>query len=121
MPIRDIYKGRVVHLTVEDFVLPNGHPMEIEISTSLIRLADPKRGGELLERIRNVRQYVATNIGIVMPKVRIRDNHRFDRDGYRIKIADAAVAEGTLMPTRLLALQKVTPCGGTNLGRRAPG
>jgi ADP-ribose pyrophosphatase len=29
--IRDIYKGRVVHLTVEDFVLPNGHPMEIEI------------------------------------------------------------------------------------------
>ena len=31
MTIRDIYKGRVVHLTVEDFVLPNGHPMEIEI------------------------------------------------------------------------------------------
>lgn len=29
--VRTIYKGRVVHLTVEDFVLPNGHPMEIEI------------------------------------------------------------------------------------------
>jgi flagellar biosynthesis protein FlhA len=86
-------------------------PMEIEISTSLIRLADPKRGGELLERIRNVRQYVASQIGIVMPKVRIRDNHRFDRDGYRIKIADAAVAEGTLMPTRLLALESPATTG----------
>jgi len=86
-------------------------PMEIEISTSLIRLADPKRGGELLERIRNVRQHVATNIGIVMPKVRIRDNHRFDRDGYRIKIADATVAEGTLMPSRLLALESPATTG----------
>ncbi len=86
-------------------------PMEIEISTSLIRLADPKRGGELLERIRNVRQHVATGIGIVMPKVRIRDNHRFDRDGYRIKIADATVAEGTLMPTRLLALESAATTG----------
>ncbi len=86
-------------------------PMEIEISTTLIRLADPKRGGELLERIRNVRQHVATAIGIVMPKVRIRDNHRFERDGYRIKIADAAVAEGTLMPTRLLALESPATTG----------
>ena len=28
---RDIYKGRVVHLTVEEITLPNGHRMEIEI------------------------------------------------------------------------------------------
>ncbi len=28
---RDIYKGRVVHLTVEEILLPNGHRMEIEI------------------------------------------------------------------------------------------
>jgi ADP-ribose pyrophosphatase len=29
--VRDVYKGRVVHLSVEDIVLPNGHRMEIEI------------------------------------------------------------------------------------------
>ena len=74
-------------------------------------LVQTDRGGELLERIRNVRQHVATGIGIVMPKVRIRDNHRFDRDGYRIKIADATVAEGTLMPTRLLALESPATTG----------
>jgi ADP-ribose pyrophosphatase len=28
---RDVYKGRVVHLTVEEITLPNGHRMEIEI------------------------------------------------------------------------------------------
>ena len=29
--IRDIYRGRVVHLTVEDVTLPNDHRMELEI------------------------------------------------------------------------------------------
>lgn len=29
--IRDIYRGRVVHLTTEDVALPNGHRMELEI------------------------------------------------------------------------------------------
>ena len=29
--IRDIYRGRIVHLTAEDVRLPNGHRMELEI------------------------------------------------------------------------------------------
>jgi ADP-ribose pyrophosphatase len=29
--IRDIYRGRIVHLTAERVVLPNGHRMELEI------------------------------------------------------------------------------------------
>ena len=29
--VRDIYRGRVVHLTTEQIVLPNGHEMELEI------------------------------------------------------------------------------------------
>src|SRR5207253_1978538 len=42
---------------VEDFLTID--PMEVEIGVGLIRLADPKRGGDLLERIRRVRQNVA--------------------------------------------------------------
>src|SRR5437867_2730569 len=29
--VKEIYKGRVVHLTAEEIVLPNGHRMELEI------------------------------------------------------------------------------------------
>ncbi|MEX2120087.1 MAG: flagellar biosynthesis protein FlhA [Pirellulales bacterium] len=79
-------------------------PMEIEIGVGLIRLADPKRGGDLLDRVQRVRQDMAADIGILMPKVRIRDNVRLGQNGYRIKVADAAVAEGTLYPSRLLAI-----------------
>ena len=78
---------------VEDFLSVD--PMEIEIGVGLIRLADPKRGGDLLERIQRVRQNVAADIGIIMPKVRIRDNMRLDQNQYRIKIVDVPVAEGT--------------------------
>ena len=73
-------------------------PMEIEVGLSLIRLADPRRGGDLLERIQRVRRDVASQIGIILPKVRIRDNMRLRQNQYQIKIADMPVAEGTVQP-----------------------
>jgi len=87
---------------VEDYLAVD--PMEIEIGVGLIRLADPKRGGDLLERVQRVRQNVAGEIGIILPKVRIRDNMRLEQNQYRIKIADMAVAEGTVYPGMFLAI-----------------
>jgi flagellar biosynthesis protein FlhA len=87
---------------VEDYLTVD--PMEIELGVGLIRLADPNRGGDLLDRVQRVRQNVAGEIGILMPKVRIRDNMRLDAQQYRIKIADIAVAQGELEPTLLLAI-----------------
>jgi flagellar biosynthesis protein FlhA len=87
---------------IEDFLTVD--PMEMEIGVALIRLADPKRGGDLLPRITGVRQNVAAEIGIVLPKVRIRDNMRLRENAYRIKIANNPVAEGEVHPERLLAM-----------------
>ncbi len=87
---------------IEDYLSTN--PLEIEIGVGLLRLADPKRGGNLLERIQQVRQAVAADLGIVMPKVRVRDNLRLDQTEYRIKIADVPVAEGSLEAGMLLAI-----------------
>ena len=60
--------------------------MEIELGVALIRLADPNRGGDLLDRVAKGAAEVAADIGILMPKVRIRDNMRLDQNAYRIKI-----------------------------------
>jgi flagellar biosynthesis protein FlhA len=94
---------------IEDFLTTD--PMEIEIGVGLIRLADPKRGGDLLERIQRVRQGVAADIGIIMPKVRIRDNMRLGQTQYRIKIADIPVTEGTLEPGLYLAIDSGATTG----------
>lgn len=95
-------KKKPVEEKIENYLLVD--PMEIEIGVGLIRLADPKRGGDLLARVQRVRQNVASDIGIIMPKVRIRDNMRIEQNSYRIKIADMTVAEATLHPNRFLAM-----------------
>ena len=87
---------------IEDYLAVD--PMEMEIGVGLIRLADPNRGGDLLPRITGVRQGVASDIGIVLPKVRIRDNMRLDENEYAIKIAGSVVATGVVRPDRLLAM-----------------
>jgi len=59
-------------------------------------LADTRRGGDLLDRIQRVRQALAAEIGIILPKVRVRDNMRLEQNQYRIKIADVPVAGGAI-------------------------
>lgn len=81
---------------VEDYLTVD--PMELELGIGLIRLADPKRGGDLLERIGRVRQTLAADMGVILPKVRVRDNMRLEQSQYRIKIADMAVARGSIEP-----------------------
>jgi len=87
---------------IEDYLAVD--PMEIEIGVGLIRLADPKRGGDLLERVQRVRQNVAADIGIILPKVRIRDNMRLEQNQYSIKVADVPVARGGVFPGMFLAI-----------------
>lgn len=87
---------------IEDYLTVD--PMELEIGVGLIRLADPKRGGDLLERIQRVRQGVAGDLGLVLPKVRIRDNMRLDQNQYRIKISDMPVALADVHPNMYLAI-----------------
>jgi flagellar biosynthesis protein FlhA len=86
-------------------------PMEIELGVGLIRLADPNRGGDLLDRVQRVRQNIAGEIGILMPKVRIRDNMRLEATAYRIKIADIPIAEAELEPGGLLAIDSGVTTG----------
>jgi flagellar biosynthesis protein FlhA len=97
---------------IEDFLAID--PMEIEIGASLVKLASPKYGGDLLPRITAVRQSVAADTGIILPKVRIRDNIRLGETQYRIKIANNAVAQGEVLPGKLLALDSGVTTGKIN-------
>ena len=71
-------------------------PVELELGLSLVRLADVKRGGSLLSRITELRQSIAVRLGLVLPKVRIRDNLRLDESQYRIKVNGNSVASAEL-------------------------
>jgi flagellar biosynthesis protein FlhA len=83
-------------------------PLELEIGFRLIGLADPTRGGDLLERLRTVRQRVARDLGLIVPQVRIHDELGLTPNEYRIKLRGTIVGQGTAYAGRLLA---VPPAG----------
>ncbi|MBS0264271.1 MAG: flagellar biosynthesis protein FlhA [Planctomycetes bacterium] len=86
-------------------------PMELELGFGLIRLADASTGGDLLDRVTRVRQRIAQELGLILPKVRIRDNIRLDPRQYQIKIHDIPVAWGTLFVDGLLAIDTGAAAG----------
>jgi len=78
--------------------------LEIEIGYGLVPLVDKDGGGDLLERIGGVRRQLATELGLLIPPVRIRDNLRLPSNAYRIRLRGAAIGEGTVHPDRLMAM-----------------
>jgi flagellar biosynthesis protein FlhA len=78
--------------------------LELEIGYSLIPLADASRGGNLLDRIASLRRQIATDLGIILPKVRIRDNLRLEPQAYVIKLRGEEIARGDLRPHGYLAM-----------------
>ena len=86
-------------------------PMELELGVGLIRLADPASGGDLLERVTRIRHKIAQELGLILPKVRIRDNIRLGHRQYQIKIRDVAVAGGEVYLDGYLAIDTGTVSG----------
>jgi flagellar biosynthesis protein FlhA len=83
-------------------------PLELEIGFRLIGLADPSRGGDLLARLKAVRQRVARELGLIVPHVRIHDSIGLPPNEYRLKIRGTQVGQGIAYAGRLLA---VPPAG----------
>jgi flagellar biosynthesis protein FlhA len=84
--------------------------MELEIGYGLISLVDVNQGGDLLERITMLRRQCATEIGIIVPPIRIRDNIQLKANQYVVKIKGIEVGGGELMAGCFLAMDP----GGTS-------
>lgn len=79
-------------------------PMELDVGYGLIRLVDRKQGGDLLDRVTNMRKQVAQEMGIIVPPIRIRDDMQLQPNQFRIKLKGLAIGEGEVMPGHLLAI-----------------
>jgi flagellar biosynthesis protein FlhA len=82
-------------------------PMEIEIGYALIPLVDASRGNDLLERIAMIRRQIASDLGLLVPPIRIRDNIQLKPNQYQIKIRGHKVALAELYPGQFLAIDPV--------------
>jgi flagellar biosynthesis protein FlhA len=82
--------------------------IRLELGYGLLPLASGDQP-RLTEQIRTLRRTIATDLGFVLPPVRIQDNLQLAADAYLIRIKEIDAGRGELRPLCLLAMD---PAGG---------
>jgi len=83
--------------------LLNIDPLELEIGYGLVPLVDGE-SGNLLARISLIRRQTATDLGMILPTVRVRDNLQLGANDYRVLLRGAEIGAGDVVPAGLLAM-----------------
>lgn len=78
--------------------------IEIEIGYRLVTLLDTEQGGDLLERIAQIRRQTALDLGIVLPSIRVRDNLQLPPNSYQVKLKGVPIENGEIYVDRFLAM-----------------
>lgn len=78
--------------------------MGIELGYRLLYLVEKTQGGGLLKHISQLRKRFATELGLLVPPIRVTDNVRLPPSGYRIMIQGEGIASGELRPGNFLAM-----------------
>jgi flagellar biosynthesis protein FlhA len=78
--------------------------VELEVGYDLVSLVDQSQGGELIERVSAIRRNLATELGIIVPAVHIRDNLRLRPGAYRLLLSGNEIGRGELRVQRVLAM-----------------
>lgn len=90
--------------------------LELELGVGLIRLADARQGGGLLAMVTRVRKQLAAEMGVILPKLRIRDNLSLTENSFQILIQGTVVRHGEIEPGSLLAVDRGAAIGPINKG-----
>jgi flagellar biosynthesis protein FlhA len=78
--------------------------LELELGYGLIPLVDESQSGDLLPRIKAIRQQLAFEYGILVPALHVRDNLQFKPSEYRLLLKGNPVGKGEIMVGHYLAL-----------------
>jgi flagellar biosynthesis protein FlhA len=89
-------------VTWED--IPPVDVLALEVGYRLIPLVDRNQGGAALTKITEARRRFATDMGLVVPLIRVRDNLDLKPNTYRITLKGVDVAHGELPTGQVLAV-----------------
>src|SRR5688500_18650199 len=89
-------------------------PLELCIGFGLVPMVDQGAGGSLLQRVSAVRRQIASELGTVIPSVRIHDEVGLASHEYVLKVRGSEVARGRTMAGHQLALDPGDAIGQLN-------
>ncbi|HTR67816.1 MAG TPA: flagellar biosynthesis protein FlhA [Terriglobales bacterium] len=78
--------------------------LTLEVGFGLVPLADAKKGGQLLAKVRALRKHMARDLGFVVPPIHITDNLSLHENEYVISLRGTEIARWELRRDCLLAI-----------------
>jgi len=79
--------------------------LRLELGYGLLALISaPKDGQRLTDQIKALRRQMATEVGFVMPSVRIQDNMQLPANSYVVRVKEIEAGRGDLRPSMLLVM-----------------
>jgi flagellar biosynthesis protein FlhA len=78
--------------------------VRLELGYGLLGLINSDRGHRLTDQIKALRRQLATEMGFVMPSVRIQDNLQLPANTYVVRIKEIEAGRGDLRPNMLLVM-----------------
>lgn len=88
----------------ETNVPPEVDTLELQVGYGIVNLVESEGRGELVDRIYQIRKEFAKELGIIVPKVRIKDNLELQPAQYSILIKGVSVGGGEILSGYLLAM-----------------
>jgi flagellar biosynthesis protein FlhA len=78
--------------------------VRLELGYGLLGLINSDRGHRLTDQIKALRRQLATEMGFVMPSVRIQDNLQLPANTYVVRVKEIEAGRGDLRPNMLLVM-----------------
>jgi len=92
----------------ETNIPPEVDTLELQVGYGIVNLVEGSNKSELIDRIYQIRKEFAKELGIIVPKVRIKDNLELQPSQYSILIKGVAVGSGEILSGYLLAMDPGT-------------
>jgi len=78
--------------------------LRLELGYGLLPLINDNEGYRLTDQIKALRRQIASDMGFVMPSVRILDNMQLPANNYGIRVKELEAGEGSVRPNHLLIM-----------------
>ncbi|MFT6557089.1 MULTISPECIES: flagellar biosynthesis protein FlhA [Sneathiella] len=78
--------------------------LRLELGYGLLTLINDNEGYRLTDQIKALRRQIASDMGFVMPSVRILDNMQLPANNYVIRVKELEAGEGNVRPNHLLVM-----------------
>jgi flagellar biosynthesis protein FlhA len=89
-------------------------PLAVEVGLGLVKMVEGGQNSPLLKRIAAIRRQIASDLGYLVPPVRVTDNLQLKANEYVVSVKGAEIGRFELMPSREMAIHPAASAHGVS-------